>query len=271
LSFGYQVLYGIVVDSNNGNLDFDNAIKRVMTYVHGVGELVAMHLLAILSLTGNCINRDFLRNATLGQACKKNVREKLFSGQKISACQMKSALKGVVRKMGLSAFMVENLLCEALRPKQGFDTFHPEQSISFLEDGTDNIVCVSGDNVEIRSVEHDRHELEKLPMFDRIDPDWKWWTAPQGGRGIHDWFVQHCKEQRIDPLSLFVLPHTNAKNNPSREQIWKHYLSKIGKKERKAKWKEDETVEILHHNSGRHAKRGRPSWVIDNRTGELHI
>ena len=68
LSFHYQVLYGIVIESNKGNLDFDNAIKRVMGNVHGVGELVAMHLLAVLSLTGNCINRDILRNATLGQA-----------------------------------------------------------------------------------------------------------------------------------------------------------------------------------------------------------
>ena len=84
LSFCYQVLYGIVIESNNGNLDFDNTIKRLMGNVDGVGKLVAMHLLAVLSLTGNCINRDYLRNATLGQACKKQVREKIFSGQKVT-------------------------------------------------------------------------------------------------------------------------------------------------------------------------------------------
>jgi hypothetical protein len=83
-TFHYQVLYDIVIESNLGKLDFDTAIKRVMGNVDGAGELVAMHILAVLSLTGNCINRDFLRNATLGQACKKQVREKIFSGQNVT-------------------------------------------------------------------------------------------------------------------------------------------------------------------------------------------
>jgi hypothetical protein len=109
---------------------------------------------------------------------------------------MKSALKGVVRKIKLSAFMVENLLCKALCPKPGFDTFHPEQSISFLVDDTDNIACVTGDKVEITSVEDSRRELQQLPTYDQIVPEWKWWEAPLGGRGMHDWFVQ-CSSVNI--------------------------------------------------------------------------
>jgi hypothetical protein len=239
LTFRYQVLYDIVIKSNLGKLDFDTAIKRVMANVDGAGKLVAMHILAVLSLTGNCINRDFLRNATLGQACKKQVREKIFGGQNVNPSQMKSALKGGVRKMGLSAFMVENLLCEALRLKPGFDTFHPEQSISFLEDDTDNIVCVTGDKkVEIRSVEDDLRKLQRLPTFDRIVSEWKWWTAPQGGRGIHDWFVQSCMEQDIDPSSLFIRPQTNAKVCQSQQHIWRHYLNKVGKKKERQSGKQ---------------------------------
>jgi hypothetical protein len=270
-TFRYQVLYDIVIESNLGKLDFDTAIKRVMGNVNGAGELVAMHILAVLSLTGNCINRDFLRNATLGQACKKQVRDKIFSGQNVTPSQMKSAMKGVVRKMGLSAFMVENLLCEALRPKPGFDTFHPEQSISFLEDDTDNIVCVTGDKVEIRSVEDDLCKLQQLPTFDQIVPEWKWWTAPQGVRGIHDWFVKSCKERDIDPSSLFIRPHTNAKVCQSQQHIWRHYLNKVGKKEGKAKWKADESLKILHPNPEREAKKGRLTTVTNYLSGGLHI
>ena len=163
------------------------------------------------------------------------------------------------------------LLCEALRLKPGFDTFHPEQSISFLEDDTDNIMCVTGDKVEIRSVEDDLRELQQLPTFDRIVPEWKWWMAPQGGRGIHDWFVQSCKEQDIDPSSLFIHPHTNAKVYQSQEHIWRHYLTKVGKKEGKAKWKADESVKILYPNAERQAKKGHPSRVTNHLSGGLHI
>jgi hypothetical protein len=97
--------------------------------------------------------------------------------------------------------------------------------------------------------------IRKLPTFDQIVPEWKWWTAPQGGRGIHDWFVQSCKEQDIDPSSLFVRPHTNAKVCPSQQHIWRHYLNKVGKKEGKAKWKAEKSLKILHPNPERQAKK----------------
>ena len=113
--------------------------------VHGAGELVAMHILAVLTLTGNCINRDFLRMATLGQGCRKQLREKIFQNEMVTSGQMKTGLKGVVRKMGLSPFMVENLLCEALWSKPGYNTFHPSQSIFFLVDDMDNKLCVNVD------------------------------------------------------------------------------------------------------------------------------
>lgn len=60
---------------NSGELDFDQALKLLSDNVQGAGALVSMHILSVLTLTGNCINRDFLGKATLGEACKKHVRE----------------------------------------------------------------------------------------------------------------------------------------------------------------------------------------------------
>lgn len=232
------MLYDIVIETNRGDLDFEQAVKKLTGTIYGVGELVAMHLLAVLTLMGNCINRDFLRNATLGQACKKKVREKIFPNQMVTSSQMKTGMKGVVRKMGLSAFMVENLLCEALRPKPGFDTFHPSQSISFLEDNTDNIVCVTGEMVEFRSVEDDMHVLDGLPTSDWVFPMYQWWKHPKGEKGIHVWFVNFCKQQKIDPTSLIIRPHINAKGNQSPELIWRDYVLLMEKKKgrERAKW-----------------------------------
>jgi hypothetical protein len=264
-------LYGIVIESNRGHLDFENAIKKVTVNIKGAGDLVATHLLAVLSLTGNCTNRDFLRNATLGQACKKQVREKIFNGIKVTPCQMKSGLKGVVRKMKLTPFMVENLLCEALRPQPGFDTFHPSQSISFLEDDTDDIVCVTGDMIVFRSAEYDESELQKLPTYDKIVPEWMWWEAPQGRRGMHEWYVQCCKDRDIDPSSLFIRPHTNAKVNQSQELIWRLYVTEVERKEGKGKWQADVAVKEQYPKQKRQVKKGRRSRVPNVLSRELHI
>jgi hypothetical protein len=68
----------------------------------------------------------------------------MFPNFDISPSQKKRALNGVVRRMGLSEFIIENLLCESVRKKQGFDTFHPSQSIVYLDEDTNNILCLSG-------------------------------------------------------------------------------------------------------------------------------
>jgi hypothetical protein len=239
--------------------------------IKGAGDLVAMHLLAVLALMGNCINRDFLRNATLGQACKKQVWEKIFNGLNVTPCQMKSGLKGVVRKMKLTPFMMENLLCEALRPQPGFDTFHPSQSISFLEDDTDDIVCVTGDMIILRSAEYDQRQLQQLPTKDKIVPDWMWWEAPQGERGMHDWFVQCCTDQEIDPSSLFVRPHNNAKVKQTPLQIWRHYVTGVEKKEGNGKCNADVTVKEQDPKQERQVKKGRRGRGPNLLSRELHI
>jgi hypothetical protein len=169
-----QVLYDVVLKANTGEINFEQALKRISEDIQGAGELVAMHVMAILTLTGNCLNRDFLRKATLTESCKKHGRECMFPNLIVSQAQMKTALKGVVRRLGMSEYIMENLLCEAVRPKQGFDTFHPSQSITFLhrdsESDSDIIVCVSGEKMEWRSVEDDRELLERLPDTDRVAP-----------------------------------------------------------------------------------------------------
>jgi hypothetical protein len=67
---------------------------------------------------------------------------------------------------------VEILLCESLRHKQGFDTFHPSQSLYFLDEPTDNIVCVGSRGiVQVRSLDDDRKALAELvPLIDRVVP-----------------------------------------------------------------------------------------------------
>jgi hypothetical protein len=132
----HQVLYQVVIKANNKDIGFDEALKIISDSVNGAGTLMSMHVLSVLTLTGNCLNREFLRRASLTDACKKNVREKLFPGQEITQTQMKTALNGVVRKLGMSEYLVENLLCESIRKEPGFDTFHPSQSIFFLDENT---------------------------------------------------------------------------------------------------------------------------------------
>jgi hypothetical protein len=51
--------------TNKGKIDFDVAMKTLTGNVKGAGELNAMHVMAVLTLTGNCVNCDFLRRATL--------------------------------------------------------------------------------------------------------------------------------------------------------------------------------------------------------------
>lgn len=149
----------------------------------------------------------------------------MFPDQKVSSSQMKTALNGVVRKLGLSEFIVENLLCKALRPKQGFDTFHQLQSITFLEKEMDNILCVSSDgNVESRSVDDDCKSIEKLPCMDRVVPIYQWWQAKMRMEGIHEWFVTLCRERNIDPKSLIICPHLNAKVLLNKKRIWEQYI-----------------------------------------------
>ena len=163
-------MHDIVIKTNNGEINFDVAMKTLTGNVHGAGELIAMHVMAVLTLTGNCVNREFLRRATLSQSCKKQAMERMFPNFVVTPSQMKRSLNGVVCRLGLSEFIVENLLCESVRPKQGFDTFHPSQSITFLEEDTNNILCVSGGIIKSRTVEYDRQVLAELPDKDRVVP-----------------------------------------------------------------------------------------------------
>jgi hypothetical protein len=143
---------------------------------------------------------------------------------------MKTALKGVVHKMGLSEFIAKNLLCEAVRKKQGFDTFHPSQSITFLEKDTDNIVCVCvcGDgSIKSRLVEYNQEALAELPAMDRVVPLVEWWMADKGMKGIHIWFEQLCQEKGWDRKSLIVRPHLKAKVLLSEDEIWNKYLERL--------------------------------------------
>jgi hypothetical protein len=217
--------------ANKGELDFDQAIKTISDNVRGAGALVSMHIMTVLTLSGNCLNRDFLRNATLGEACKKQVRELIFQDKSVSAGQMKTAMNSVIRNMGLSAFMVENLLCEAMRPKEGFDTFHPSQSIFFLEKDTDNIVCVRGDDAKSRSVEDDKRALQDLPCTDGVDPLYPWWQAASGKEEIHLWFVQLREKRNMDPASVVIRPHLNGKVLLSEKEIWKEYIQRVDLKQ----------------------------------------
>lgn len=109
----------------------------------------------------------------------------------MSIQQTKTALNGVVRKLGLTEFLVENLLREAIRPKQGFDMFHPSQLIYFLDGDTDNILWVnsSGSVLEVRLEADDRESLKGLPKVDRVLPRYPWWEAKLGMEGIHEWYL----------------------------------------------------------------------------------
>jgi hypothetical protein len=210
--------------TNNSEIDFDVAMKTLTGNVHGAGELTAMHVMAVLTLTGNCVNRDFLRRATLSESCKKQAMARMFPNFDIHPSQMKRALNGVVRRLGLSEFIIENLLCESVRPKQGFDTFHPSQSITYLEEDTNNIMCVSGGEIMSRTVEDDRRVLAKLPDKDRVHPLFPWWQAKLGMEGIHVWFLELCQEVRVDPDFFVVHPHLNARKIVSEEEVWNKYI-----------------------------------------------
>jgi hypothetical protein len=198
--------------TNKGEINFDVAMKRLTGNVKGAGELNAMHVMAVLTLTGNCVNRDFLRRATLTEPCKKQGMSRMFPNDDISPSKMKRALDGVVRRLDLSEFIVENLFCESVRKKEGFDTFHPSQSITYLDEHTNNILCLSGGKRMSRTEEDDRRVLAKLPDEDVVVPFFPWWKAESGINGIHDWYVKLCqKVLSVEPHSLVIRPHVNAK------------------------------------------------------------
>ena len=171
--------------TNQGEIDFNVAIKTLTGKVQGARELTAMHVMAVLTLTGNCVNRDFLRRATLTEPCKKQGMASIFPNNDINSSQMKRALEGVVRRMDLPEFIIENLFCESVRKKKGFDTFHPSQSIMYLDEHTNNILCLSGGTRMSRSEEDDRRVLAQLPHEDRIVPLFPWWKAQSRIWGIH--------------------------------------------------------------------------------------
>jgi hypothetical protein len=128
--------------------------------------------------------------------------------------------------------MVENLLCESLRTKQGYDTFHPSQYIFFLDEPTDNILCVGSIGVitEVRSEDNDRQALDHLPSIDCVVPYYQWWKAKMGREGIHEWYVNLCCEKGVDPKSIVVRPHINAKSkNMTNGDVWEKYIRELNK------------------------------------------
>jgi hypothetical protein len=98
--------------TNKGKIGFNVAMKTVTGNVKGARELNAMHVMAVLTLTGNCVN--FLRRATLTEPCKKQGMASFFPNNDINPSQMKRALDGVIRHMDLPEFIVENLFCESM-------------------------------------------------------------------------------------------------------------------------------------------------------------
>jgi hypothetical protein len=132
--------------------------------------------------------------------------------------------------MDLPEFIVENLFCESLWKKEGFDTFHLSQSITHLDEPTNNILCLSGGTMMSRTEEHDRRVLAQLPGEDGIVPLFPWWQAKSGIAGIHDWYVKLCwKVLRVEPHSLVIRPHVNAKTQVSEEEIWKKYNKRLAR------------------------------------------
>jgi hypothetical protein len=214
--------------ANSGRIGFDECIKMINDHVLGAGKLVVMHLLTVLTLTGNCVNREFLRRATLTEPSKKTVRSKLFPGVNVSIQQMKTAFNGVVRKLGSTEFLVENLLCEAVRTGQGFDTFHPSQCIYFVERDTDNILCVdsNGTVLEVRSEADNCLALDGLPNLDRVVPTYPWWEAKLGMEGIHEWYLKKCFQQNVNPQSIVMRPHLDPTQKQTNNMVWNLYISK---------------------------------------------
>jgi len=243
-----QVLYDIVMKINDGEIDYDIAIKTLISNVKGARELNAMHVMAVLTLTGNCVNRDFLRRATLTEPCKKQGVKSLFPNNDISSSQMKRALLGVVRRLDLSEFIVENLLCESVRKKDGFDTFHPSQSITYLDETTNNILCWSGGKTTSRTEEDDRRVLAELPDEDGIVPLFPWWKATSGIVEIHAWYVKLCRKVlSVKPHSLVIRPHMNAPKPESDEEVWKRYIKKHKLVDIPQKRKRKRKGEIVKH------------------------
>jgi hypothetical protein len=215
--------------ANNDEIGFDEALKIITQKVDGAGKLLGMHILSVLTLTGNCFNREFLRRATLTDACSKQVRDKLFPGEEIKPAQMKTALNGVVRSSGMSEAMVENMICESLRSERGYDTFHPSQKIYYMDEPTDNIICV-GSNLmvtEVRSEDDDRKSLESIPRKDRVEPYYKWWKASGGKKEIHDFYLYICEKRGVDPKAIIVRPHLQSIT--SNGEVWEKYLRKMNK------------------------------------------
>jgi hypothetical protein len=125
----------------------------------------------------------------------------------INPSQMKRALDGVVHHMDLPEFIIENLFCESVWKKEGFDTFHPSQLITYLDEPMNNILCLSGGTRMSRTEEHDRRVLAQLPDEDGIAPLFPWWKAKLGILGIHYWYVKLCwKVLRVKPQSCNLSP-----------------------------------------------------------------
>jgi hypothetical protein len=97
-----------------------------------------------------------------------------------------------------------------------------------LDEHTNNILCLSGGTRMSRSEEDDRRVLAQLPDEDRIVPLFPWWKAQSGIWGINDWYVKLCRKVlRVEPHSLVICPHVNAKQQVNEEEIWKKYTKRL--------------------------------------------
>jgi hypothetical protein len=106
-----------------------------------------------------------------------------------------------------------------VQKKEGFDTFHPSQLITYLDEDTNNILCLNRGKRMSRTEEDDRQVLAKLPEEERLVPLFPCWQAKSGIIGIHEWFVELCQKVRVKPQRFVTRPHVNAKKRRLKKRL----------------------------------------------------
>ena len=142
----------------------------------------------------------------------------------LPSLQSYHGLVGELHELWEEIFKVENCICKAIHTRPGYDTFHYGQWIFFLDEITNEIVMVWGQEELHHSVSQDHESLQAYPTHDLVTPTWAWWkVASDDMATMHEWFMNECERNGLSPKEQILFPHGAKPMHP----VWSSYLSKV--------------------------------------------
>jgi len=154
------------------------------------------------------------------------MQDVLFPSMSVTPSWLMTAFRGLCRCLNLFPHMVENCICEAIQSNPAHDTFHPGQWIFFLDENTNDIVLMQGDEQLRWSFTLDVEASNAYPVRDSVLPMWAWWEVEDDDLStMHEWFMNECERRGIVAQEQISFPHGEKPRRP----VWLKYISKVKK------------------------------------------